>query len=197
MTKKATQGVLNKFQGTGINLNDDKATTWLAQNLSKIKTSMRQEKFIDSSKTVVKKTISPGRMFFFGYSPKTKDVLRFWDEFPVVIVISPSEGGFLGLNLHYLKPTKRANFLNELIKYVDDPDYIANRNEAATMEINYNLLKFVGKLKDYRPCIKRYYYKHVVTKVSFIPPDEWKTVPFFPLDRFKGMSKADIWRLAR
>lgn len=197
MTKRQAQSILGKFQGTGLNLDDDRATRWLANNLSKIKTTMKQDTFIDSSKTAVKKDIFPGRMFFFGYSPKTQDKLQFWDEFPVVVVICPAQGGFLGLNLHYLNPSRRANFLNALIKYVDDPKYIANKNQSATMEIDYGILKNVARLRAYRPCIKRYYYKHVVTKVSFIPPTEWKTVPFFPLDRFVGASRADVWRLAR
>lgn len=197
MTKRQAQSILGKFQGTGLNLDDDRATKWLSTNLSKIKTGMKQSTFIDSSKTVVRKDIHPGRMFFFGYSPKTKEELHFWDEFPVVVVLHPQKGGFLGLNLHYLRPNRRADFLNKLLKYVDDPKYIAKNNQAASLRVTYGLLKYASGLKDFRPCIKRYYYSHVTTKVSFIPPDEWKTVPFFPLDRFKGASRADVWRLAR
>lgn len=197
MTKRQTQRVLGKFKGTGLSLDDDRATNWLASNLSKIKTTMKQETFIDSSKTIVSRDMYPGRMFFFGYSPKTKDELHFWDEFPVVVVLHPKRGGFLGLNLHYLRPTRRADFLNKLLLYVDDPKYIAKNNEAAKMKVTYAILKYASGLKDFRPCIKRYYYSHVITKVSFIPPAEWKTVPFFPLDKFKGASRADVWRLAR
>lgn len=195
MTKRQAQKVLGKFRGTGLNLNDEVATKWLATNLSKIKTTMKQNAFIDSSKTVVRKEIHPGRMFFFGYSPKTKDELKFWDEFPVVLVLHPKPGGFLGLNLHYLPPSLRADFLNKLLKYVDDPNYLADRTESASILVTYGILK--AGMKLYKPCIKRYYYKHVVTKVSFISPKEWKTIPFFPLDRFVGASRSDIWKLAR
>lgn len=196
MTKRQAQRVLGEFRSTGIDLGDKTATRWLANNLSKIKTTMRQESFIDSSKTVVRKDIYPGRMFFFGYSPKTKDKLHFWDEFPVVVVICPKQGGFLGLNLHYLPPNPRANFLNELVDYVDDPNYLKRNNQGAAMKITYGLLRSAAKLSDFKPCIKRYYYSHVVTKVSFIPPAEWKAVPFFPLDRFKGASRSDVWLLS-
>ena len=195
MTKRQAQSILGKFQGTGLNLDDDRATNWLATNLSKIKTEMNQKSFIKSSKTVVNKNITPGRMFFFGYSPKTKAELHFWDEFPVVVVLHPQKGGFLGLNLHYLRPTQRANFLNKLLQYVDDPKYVTN--PKALIKVTYGILKYASTLKDFRPCIKRYYYSHVVSKVSFIDPKEWKAVPFFPLDRFKGASRADVWRLSR
>lgn len=195
MTKRQAQRILGKFQGTGLNLGEDGATQWLATNLSKIKTTMNQNSFISSSRTAVKKDMMPGRMFFFGYSPKTKNELNFWDEFPVIVVICPKAGGFLGLNLHYLKPNRRAIFLNKLLEYSDDPKYITN--PKARMKITYGLLKYASSLKDFRPCIKRYYYSHVVTKVAFIPPVEWKTVPFFPLDRFRGATRSDIWKLAQ
>jgi hypothetical protein len=195
MTKRQAQQILGKFQGTGLNLGDERATRWLANNLSKIKTTMNQKSFIDSSRTVTQKNMLPGKMFFFGYSPKTKETLNFWDEFPITVVICPKRGGFLGLNLHYLPPAKRSVFLNKLIEKADDPKYISN--PKARMLITYGLLKYASSLKDFKPCIKRYYYKNVMTKVVLIEPVEWKTVPFFPLDRFKGASRNDVWRLTR
>ena len=135
-------------------------------------------------------------MVFYGYIPKTKDVLQFWDEFPVVIILHEQPGGFLGLNLHYLPPSKRANFLNSLLTFVTDPKWALNNNTNVEFALSYGLLKTTSKLKDFKPCIKRYYYKHIITKVAYIEPVEWKTIPFFPLDKFKGASRADVWSLA-
>jgi len=196
MTKKQVTQVLGKMQGTGLQLGDDRTTRWLATNLSKIKTTMQQKNFIDHGKTVVKKQLTPGKMVFYGYSPKTKDELMFWDEFPITIILHQQKDGFLGLNLHYLPPSSRADFLNKLLKYVSDPNWIAHNNTSVEFRVTYGLLKNTAKLKAFRPCIKRYYYKHIMTKVAFIAPQEWKTVPFFPLDKFKGASRADVWALA-
>jgi len=196
MTKKQVTQVLGKMQGTGLQLGDDRTTRWLATNLSKIKTTMQQKNFIDHGKTVVKKQLTPGKMVFYGYSPKTKDELMFWDEFPITIILHQQKDGFLGLNLHYLPPSSRADFLNKLLKYVSDPNWIAHNNTSVECRVTYGLLKNTAKLKAFRPCIKRYYYKHIMTKVAFIAPQEWKTVPFFPLDKFKGASRADVWALA-
>lgn len=196
MTQRKVQSTITGFKKTGIDVKDDRATEWLARNLSKIKTNIKQEDFIEKGKTLVRKSLTPGKMIFYGYMPKTKDVLEFWDEFPVVVIIDPQPGGFLGLNLHYLPPTRRARFLNELLKYVNTPDWDKNTSKSAEFRVGYSLLKTTTKMKDFRPCIKRYYYKHIVTKVSFIEPINWKTVPFFPLDKFKGASRADIWSLA-
>ena len=196
MTKQQVVKVLKGMQGTNLQLGDDRTTRWLATNLSKIKTTMNQRNFIDSGKTVIRKSLTPGKMVFYGYSPKTKDQLMFWDEFPITIILHPQKDGFLGLNLHYLPPSGRANFLNNLLKYVSDPNWIAHNNTSVEFRVTYGMLKGSAIMKAYRPCIKRYYYKHIVSKVAFISPHDWKTVPFFPLDRFKGASRSDIWALA-
>ena len=71
MTKQQVVKVLKGMQGTNLQLGDDRTTRWLATNLSKIKTTMNQRNFIDSGKTVIRKSLTPGKMVFYGYSPKT------------------------------------------------------------------------------------------------------------------------------
>ena len=197
MTKQQVTKVVNQFaRTTNLNLGDERATRWLATNLSKIKTTMRQDNYIDNSKTLIRKQLTPGNMVFFGYMPKTKDELQFWDEFPVTIILHPQKGGFLGLNLHYLPPSARADFLNKLLKYVSDPNWVKHNNTSVEFRVTYGLLKNSARMKAFKPCIKRYYYNHIVTKVAYIDPMQWKMVPFFPLDKFKGASRADVWALA-
>jgi len=198
VSKKEAQKVLNEFVRTGIRLDDDRATKWLADNLSKIKGRMQPAAFINSSRTVTRNALTPGRMMFYAYDPKTKDSLPFWDDFPCTIILHPKPNGFLGLNLHYLPPSVRATFLNNLIKYVDDPNWAVYNNYKALIRITYPILKYTKKLKPkMRKCIKHYLYDHIVSRVAFIPSAEWKTVPFFPLDRFQGATKQDVWRLAK
>lgn len=204
MTKRDAQRVLGDFVRSGINLATDRATVWLANHLSKIRGTMRQESYIDSKETIIRKDARPGHMFFFGYLPKTKEHLNFWDEFPIVVVLHPQRGGFLGLNLHYLPPRSRALFLNKLLKYVDDPKFLSNQNIGTRIRLTYAILKASsggqsspGSLAEYRKCIKSYRYSHIRTKIALIRPQEWKSVPFFPLDRFKGESRESVWRLIR
>jgi len=197
MTKQQVTKVIHKFaRTTNLNLGDPRATHWLATNLSNIKTKMRQDHYINQGRTLVRKQMTPGNMIFFGYMPKTKDELMFWDEFPITIVLHPQRGGFLGLNLHYLPPSARATFLNKLLEHVSDPNWISHNNTSVAFRVTYGLLKNNPKLRKFKPCIKRYYYNHIVTKVAFIDPMQWKMVPFFPLDKFKGATRRDIWMLA-
>ena len=63
--------------------------------------------------------------------------------------------------------------------------------------MTYPILKATKKLKPYRPCIKRYLYPHIVSNIAFISSAEWKTVPFFPMDKFQGATREDVWKLAK
>lgn len=198
MSKKEAAKVLTKFRRTNIRLDDDRATHWLASNLSKIKSQMRPYAFIDSSKTITKRSeMTPGRMVFYGYDPKTKDSLDFWDDFPIVVILHPKPKGFLGLNLHYIPPDMRAYFLNDLIDYVDDPNWDAYNNYKALIKVTYPILKYTRKMYPFKNCIKRYLFNHIVSDIAFIPSAEWKSVPFFPLDQFQGATREDVWKLAR
>ena len=57
---------------------------------------------------------SPGDMVMYTYNPKLKDVLPYYDAFPLTIVVGPAKDGFYGINLHYLPPKVRAIFLDKL-----------------------------------------------------------------------------------
>lgn len=195
MTKRAVEQVLRK--AANFDLGDPATTLWLSKNLSKIQTRMQQPAFIQNSDTIPKKSLDRGSMIFFGYSPKTKSELMFWDEFPIVIYLHPKPGGFLGVNFHYLPPRKRALFLNETIRFVNDPNWHKSLNKNAKIKVTYPIMKYSALMENYEYCIKRYYLDHIVTKIARIPPEDWKTVPFFPLDRFKGASRQDIWSMVR
>jgi hypothetical protein len=202
MTKKQVQKVINQLNKTNLDHSDPATTVWLARHLGRIRTTMNQSVFLENQGKTTQR-LRPGKMFFFGYDPLTKAELNFWDEFPIVLLLDFTEGGFLGLNLHYLPPTRRALFLNNLLTEVSSPDWSKKTpkgkpaNPESFFKITYPMLKNRGDFKLFKYCIKRYYLRQIVTKISVIPPTEWKMVPFFPLDRFKGQSRASIWSLVR
>lgn len=133
-------------------------------------------------------------MLFFGYDPKTKNDLNFWDSFPLIILLRKTGRSLLGLNLHYLSPMARADLLNAMLRFVDDPEYYKNPN--ATFNLSYSLLKRSGSLRAFRACIKRYKISNIVTKVNPIPSNEWKYTVFMPLDKFRGASRQQVWAWA-
>src|SRR6056300_287940 len=76
---------------------------------------MKEEPLRQSNKRII------GSMQMFFYDPKTKDTLPYYDKFPLVVVVGPAEGGFYGLNLHYLPPILRAKMLDALMEVASSP----------------------------------------------------------------------------
>ena len=61
---------------------------------------------------------SKGRLNFFFYDPKYKQVLLpLYDRFPLVLPLETIPGGFMGLNFHYIRPVQRVSLLNNLQRF--------------------------------------------------------------------------------
>jgi hypothetical protein len=183
---------LREYQKTGKDPKSDAATRWLAVNMSKIESQMRPDKFNRSKKGANSpNTFQTGTMMFFGYEPRTKYKLDFWDEYPLIILIKKSGSSLLGLNLHYLKPNIRAAFMNGLLKYVDNPNY--HKDPPSYLNITYQILKNSAMSTSLKKCVKRYYISNIKSKVNVIPSTEWKVTAFLPIERFKGATKQEVW----
>ena len=64
-----------------------------------------------------------GRMYNFQYDPKMKTQLPYYDRFPLCIPVQKAKGGFHGMNLHYLHPVIRAQFLDALMDFASDQNF--------------------------------------------------------------------------
>jgi len=117
-----------------------------------------------------------GGMFMFFYDPKHKDTLPYYDRFPLVIVVDKAEGGFYGLNLHYLPPTLRAKFLDALMDITDNKVF----DENTRFNASYQLLKKTARMKYFKPCFKHYLTKHVKSRFALVPGPEWEIATFLP-----------------
>jgi len=133
-----------------------------------------------------------GTMQMFFYDPKHKEKLPFYDLFPLVIVVGPAEGGFYGLNLHYLPPILRAKMLDALMETAN-----MKAGEDAKFQITYKRLQAISKLKYYEPCFKHYLTKHVKSKFAEVPMPEWEIATFLPTADFEKASKTTIYRDSR
>ena len=192
MSQRDAIAILRQMFAEGIDITSRKATNWLRDHLSDVG-AINTESVIKTSGGAT--TFEPGKIYLFGYSPKTEQDLKYYDRFPLILLIDYTKDGFLGLNFHYLHPNDRANFFNNLQTYVNDEEF--DKNPNALFSINYGTLKSAKSLKYYRPSIKRYYYKNIVSKVSLVPPIYWKFMLFLPLDRFAKIVKEQVWKESR
>lgn len=131
-----------------------------------------------------------GFMYLYGYDPKTKDTLPYFDRFPLVLPYAPAEGGFYGLNLHYIPHQLRAQLLDRLMAYRNND----RMDETTKIQLSYQLLSNTAKLKMFEPCVKRYLNAHVMTKYMLVPASDWFTVIMMPLERFVGATSSTVHR---
>ena len=117
-----------------------------------------------------------GNMYMFFYDPKMKDTLPYYDRFPLVVVVGKAEGGFYGLNLHYLPPILRAKMLDGLMDITNNRVY----DESTRFNIRYNTLKRISRLKYYKPCFKHYLNSQVRSRFAYVQPPEWEIATFLP-----------------
>ena len=151
------------------------------------KAILKDEELIKTPKHVV------GSMQMFFYDPKHKATLPYFDTFPLSIIMGPAEGGFMGLNLHYLPPVLRAKFLDGLLDLADSKTY----DEDTKFNLRYNMLQRSAKLKYFKPCVKHYLSKHVKSRFSTVPAPEWEIATFLPTAQWQKASANQVYSLSR
>jgi len=165
---------------------------WFIDRIKTVRNVNRRALLTSDSVKKVTKPL-PGRMYMFFYNPKLKDVLPYYDKFPLILLVDITEDGFYGLNLHYLNPRTRARFLDRLIEYSNNTKY----DESTRIRLSYQLVSSASKLKEFAPCFKRYLNNHVASSISNIPFPEWEVAIFLPTEQFVGASKNSVWAESR
>ena len=168
----------------GITPRTTQSRDWFRGKINTIKninrnTLMKEEPIALKNRQVV------GSMYMFFYDPKHKETLPYYDSFPLVIVLKPAAGGFLGLNLHYLPPVLRAKFLDALLDVTNNKRY----DETTKFKLTYNALQNAAKMKYFKPCIKHYLTDHVKSRFAMVQAPEWEIAVFLPTADFNSRGK--------
>ena len=114
-------------------------------------------------------------MNLFGYDPKHKAKLPYYDIFPLIFPLEPAKGGFIGLNFHYLKPGARAAFLRSLANTTTDKRF----DKKTRYNIKWRNNQYMRKTA------KHYLFNHVRTSFLNITAEEMAIAIFLPVARFK------------
>lgn len=131
-----------------------------------------------------------GGLYCFYYNAKTADQLRYWDAFPLVMPLERYNDGFLGLNFHYLPPRIRAGFMDKLLdRAITDDD-----NNPTRVRMTYDILSASKRYREFRPCLKKYLYSQIASKILRIQPNEWETAVFLPTQQFQKERASTVWR---
>jgi len=125
------------------------------------------------NKTPVGKSLN-----MFVYSPKGRNKLPYYDTFPLVLPLKSMEGGFLGLNFHYLPYALRARLLDA----------------AGGDNLNIGAIE---KNRLTKPCIKRYLFGYTRSMFRKIDDEDNLTAIMLPVQRFKKASTSEVWADSR
>lgn len=121
-----------------------------------------------------------GVLNLYGYEPKNKLTLEYYDVFPLVIPVERYNNGFLGLNLHYLSVNTRMKLLEKLMPLTAEDRILGWRR--------------VSKFREVKPCVKKYL--GAFTRTRFLPivtEEEMNLAALMPLQQFKKATKQKVW----
>ena len=177
----------------GITPRTKQSRDWFRSKLSSMgkvsrNTLMRDEqlKLVNKSQPLI------GSMNMFFYDPKHKDTLPYYDRFPLSVIVGPAQGGFYGLNLHYLPPVLRAKMLDALMDVTNNKKY----DDSTRFEVSYKLLVATSKLRFFKPCYKHYLFAHVKSRLARVSAPEWEIATFLPTADFEG-NKSKVYSDSR
>ena len=180
------------------------SVNWLNANVQKLRNARSISNGIvqEPGRHVAK--LEKGKLYFFKYDPKYKEVLPYYDTFPLVLILEIYTNGFLGLNLHYLPIKMRAAFLDQLLQAgkVDYQDGSVEKHggrynmagDIRKIQVTYQILQSVSRLKAFEPCLKRYLSngEYLKSPLLQVLPHEWPTAIFIPVEQFQKKRKNQV-----
>jgi len=178
--------LLKRLAAKGVKPNTPAARNWFRTKVRSTRVN-RQKLMSASDRLEARPQI--GSMYCYAYDPKWKKKLEYYDEFPLIFVVEPSPGGFIGINLHYVSPRNRIVLMDSLTKISTDKNY----NKKTKLALSYNILKGLSKYNMIKPCLKRYLYGQVKSNFVKIDANEWDIAIFLPVQKFRKAAASTVW----
>ena len=172
----------------------EEALRWYQEQMRSVRLNARE--FMLVAPLDKTRRILTGRFYTYYYERKYKDVLPYYDIFPVTLIIDADSNSFSGLNFHYLAPRYRVLLLKELYQYIVQDDEEAD-DMTNKIRITWETLSKTAKLRWAKPCYKRYRLDHVIGPALEIEPDKWDVMAMLPLARFRKESIKKVYADSR
>ena len=176
----------------GINPRTQESRDWFRRRVQRL-TRINRDALMREEEINRRASHSYGSMFMYFYDPKHKDKLPYYDRFPLTIPIEPAEGGFRGINLHYLPPILRAKFLDALLNVTNNKKY----DESTKFRLTYELLNGTRNLRYFKPCFKHYLLSQVKSRFAEVPAPEWEIATFLPTAQWEKASAGRVYSDSR
>lgn len=129
-----------------------------------------------------------GTMHMFRYDPLSKQTIKYYDRYPLVILVGETIDGFTALNLHYMPPMLRIRFLDFLYQRT------LGSGKAERFNTFWERINRGSTKKFLAPMIKSYRNDRIRGRIAQVFPNEWEIAAFLPFERFFKKSKDIVWR---
>ena len=166
----------------------DRSATWYRSQVNRIASGKTAGQLFREGKLQARPSV--GRLNLFGYNPKLRAKLPYYDIFPLVLPLEPTKGGFMGMNFHYLPPLLRFRLLERMQARASDRRF----DSKTKFEVNYDDVK---NIKIVKPTIKKYLYAYCQTGFLRINADDAAVAIYLPVQRFKKASEARVYADSR
>ena len=176
----------------GINPRTQESREWFRRRIQRL-TRINRDALMREQEINRRASHSYGSMFMYFYDPKHKKKLPYYDRFPLTIPVEPAEGGFRGINLHYLPPILRAKFLDALLDVTNNKKY----DESTKFRLTYELLNGTRNLRYFKPCFKHYLLSQVKSRFAEVPAPEWEIATFLPTAQWEKASAGRVYSDSR
>lgn len=134
--------------------------------------------------------ILPGYFYQFFYDPKYKEELPFYDTFPLAIPFSATATHFTGLNMHMIYPRARLLLLSKLLVFASDDKL----SEKMKINLSWKFISNASRFPGVDKCVRMYLKSHVKSKFLKIPPVDYFSAIFLPVESMKKMTVQEVWK---
>jgi hypothetical protein len=172
------------------NYNPNNSNNWFRHHVTTKFGGLGPQKFLGDNIQNQSRMIRPGQLVFFGYSPKYKEELPYYDKFPLLLPFHVDKEHFMGLNLHYMYPKYRVMILDKLLDIAGGK----MTTDRLKLQMSWNLLKSLAQHKLVQFSVKQYLWGHVRTNFVVVPTEDWVSAVFLPLARFEKLDQNSVWR---
>ena len=166
----------------------DRSATWYRSQVNRIASGKTAGQLFREGKLQARPSV--GSLNLFGYNPKLRAKLPYYDIFPLVLPLEPIKGGFMGMNFHYLPPLLRFRLLERMQARASDRRF----DSKTRFEVAYDDVK---NIKIVKPTIKKYLYAYCQTGFLRINADDAAIAIYLPVQRFKKAPEATVYADSR
>jgi len=158
--------------------------SWLTLKIK----ALKQGKAVPGSMVNTNRQVRIGDMFFMAYDAKFKDILEYWDAFPLDILLKTDAEHLWSANLHYLSPEYRVVLMTQLLPL------IYNDSPTIRIKIGESIKTLIEKYPLMRPCLKCYLRSHIRSKLLKIETNEVGLALWLPVQSFQKKSAPYVWK---